>query len=182
MRNHYFIAIPLPEPFKEEIHGTLKGTWSSDAFKKWVHPSDYHLTLVFLGDVAPERLEELLKKLKGTLRSVPPFHLNIDETGIFGQLTQPRIYWLGLQLSEALQTLQQEVLECVKEEGLEVDTKPFKPHITLARKWNLQAPYGHKSLGLAERTFEVSKIFLYQTAPQKEPKYRPINQLLLGDA
>ncbi len=95
-----------------------------------VHPADRHITLVFLGEIGPEQracAERAAAGVKGR-----PFELSIDRLGYW---PRPRILWAGCsQIPETLlalvQRLQQALLAC----GFRPETRPFAPHVTLARK------------------------------------------------
>lgn len=62
--------------------------------------------------------------------------------------------------------------------GFQLETRPFRPHITLARKWIGDEPF---QTGMLERLwgelqpeplqFEASEVVLYQTNLNKTPKY-----------
>ena len=57
-----FIAIELPERVKQELAGLQRRLWVEPAFGiKWVAPESIHLTLKFLGGVAPDRID-LIKR------------------------------------------------------------------------------------------------------------------------
>jgi 2'-5' RNA ligase len=69
-----FIAIDLPAAVREALDRFEKELQSVQAPVAWVKPERVHLTLKFLGDVAPERIPELqgsLARLAGTAAPFP---------------------------------------------------------------------------------------------------------------
>jgi len=94
-----------------------------------VQPQNVHVTLVFLGNV--DTASELLVKHSVTGISAQPFVLTFDRLSYW---SKPKILCLTCsQLPDEVETLvaalNMEVASC----GLQTDTRPYKPHITLAR-------------------------------------------------
>jgi len=95
-----------------------------------VHPQDRHITLVFLGDVSVDRracVEEAARRV-----SAGPCELRIDQVGYW---PRPRILWCGASqvpepLLQLVSALQRELEAC----GFRPETRPYAPHVTLARK------------------------------------------------
>lgn len=94
------------------------------------HPSDLHITLVFLGDVTPDQracAEAAAARVTGK-----PFRLLLDRIGSF-----PRagVIWCGPSerpqaLLDLAGALNRELLSC----GFRPESRPYAPHTTLARK------------------------------------------------
>jgi 2'-5' RNA ligase len=61
--------------------------------------------------------------------------LRLGQPGSFGPHTAPRVLWIGLGGDlAALEALQSRLAAGLKEEGFEPEARPFRPHITLARR------------------------------------------------
>ena len=94
------------------------------------HPEDLHITLVFLGPVAPEQYACVLAA--GGRVHAAPVELSIEHVGYW---KRPRILWcapaeIPPALSELVSALQQELTSC----GFQPEKRRYSPHITLARK------------------------------------------------
>ena len=88
-----------------------------------------HLTLVFVGDVAAGRLDEL-KSVAGTI-SGSSFELVLDRLGYW---RHNRIVSASpLSVPEALRELVGSLEGRLKQAGFEFDQRPYAPHITLLR-------------------------------------------------
>jgi len=88
-----------------------------------------HLTLVFVGDVAVERLGEL-KSVAGTI-SGSSFELVLDRLGYW---RHNRIVWASpATVPEALRELVSSLEGRLQQAGFEIDQRPYAPHITLLR-------------------------------------------------
>ncbi len=89
----------------------------------------FHLTLKFLGEVQPDKVDEIAKILKTV--KFEPFSVNIDSVGIFPTENYIRVVWIGLKPEEKVIELQKQIDETLK--NLFKKEKDFKAHITLAR-------------------------------------------------
>jgi RNA 2',3'-cyclic 3'-phosphodiesterase len=93
-----------------------------------VKPERMHMTLHFLGDVATHRLPELVAQLQ---IGFTPFSLEIDATEVWSQgvaVLRPQ------HTPRALQTLHRELSVAVEGFGIPLDPRPFRAHVTLARR------------------------------------------------
>ena len=94
-----------------------------------VQPQNVHVTLVFLGNVDAD--SELLIKQSVTGVSAKPFVLTFDQLSYW---SRPKILCLSCsqsvdEVEMLVSALNMQVTSC----GLQTDTRPYKPHITLAR-------------------------------------------------
>lgn len=98
-----------------------------------VGPAGMHLTLAFLGEVPPGRVEAAgacLDALSGS----GPFTAVPGEAGFFPSPERPRVFWLGFgagagRLAEAAARL----AAALRGAGFALEDRPFVPHLTLAR-------------------------------------------------
>jgi RNA 2',3'-cyclic 3'-phosphodiesterase len=120
-----FIAIDLPKDVKEYLVSLQDHL--PDA--KMSKVKDFHLTLKFLGELTPDRVErvkQLLKEVK-----VEKFVAATTNIGVFPNENYVRVVWIGLEPEAEILKLQQQIETLLsKEFGKE---KSFKPHLTLAR-------------------------------------------------
>jgi 2'-5' RNA ligase len=98
---------------------------------KWVQPHNLHVTLVFLGQVA-EDVELPIKQSVADI-AAQPFELIFDRLSYW---SRPRILCLtSQQLVPKAASMLTAALETVAANcGLQTDTRPYTPHITLARQ------------------------------------------------
>lgn len=98
-------------------------------------PETIHLTLSFVGDIMPERLDELVAI--GNQIRLPPFQFCINKISCS---ETSRVAWASSkQVPEALMNLQSTLDSLVVKAGFPLDLRPFRPHITLLR--NLPHPF-----------------------------------------
>lgn len=179
MHTHYFYALELPGEIKEMLKDTIHGLQGELPFKTWVHPQDLHITLAFLGN-APEVNMKAANELIGVaLNDTTTFKLEIDHLGIFGRKDSPRIFWAGLEKSSELNEVREAVFSSCTTAGFSLETRPFSPHITIARKWVGEKAFEAGQLEAVnpfkkELIFHAERVVLYKTHLGKSPKYEPI--------
>jgi len=124
-----FIAIEIPNDIRNylgEIQEKVDGTTNKI---KFVDKNNIHLTLKFLGEVQPDKTEEVKEILKKI--SFKPFSVHLSHIGIFPSESYIRVIWVGLDPEEPILDMQKDVDEKLK--SLFNKEKDFKAHLTLAR-------------------------------------------------
>ena len=97
---------------------------------RWIDPENYHLTLRFIGDVDNATADEIVAGLDRVRRA--PFSLTLQGLDAFGS-KKPHSVYAGVQPSQALELLQNEIERICQRIGLSPDPRRFTPHVTLAR-------------------------------------------------
>jgi 2'-5' RNA ligase len=173
-----FVALPLPASLRDQLGEWIEATKKVLPFRKWIHPQDIHITLQFLGSTSQEQLELIILALKKLSEKQAPFELSIDGLGTFGKSEQPRIFWAGVggQLEE-LQHLQKKVTTDLTPIGFPPEDRPYKPHITLARKY-ASADFDRYSLttrAMGNVNWTADRIVLYESITGQEPMYHEVS-------
>jgi 2'-5' RNA ligase len=178
---HFFLALSLPEPVREVLRKKADQLRQNDPFKQWPDPRDYHITLAFLGAAEPRQIDKVQRKMAAVSTHCESFSVTLDKLGIFGRKDRPRILWAGVSAGQELYDLQRKVHEVCRSVGFKLDRRPYKPHITLAKKWN-----GEQTLDRSTRnddldtvSWQVKEITLYQTHLRRVPKYEPVQSFPL---
>ena len=97
---------------------------------KRVPAANLHLTLAFAGSVTAS-VRQCLETAAAGIRC-PAFELGI---GHIGHWSRPRIFWAGpTQTPSALWSLAGLLKSALGDCGLQMETRAYQPHITLARK------------------------------------------------
>jgi 2'-5' RNA ligase len=94
-----------------------------------VSASTFHLTLVFMGNVPVTKRPEI-DAIASAIR-IPPFRLCLDRYGYF---EGPRVTWLGPSVTpEPLAELYALLFGGLRDAGLTVEERVYRPHVTLVR-------------------------------------------------
>jgi len=179
-RTHYFFAVRIPEETKRIMKAHIEKIMEDLHFSRWVHYLDLHITLAFLGTANPEKMAAAEINVKEVLRDAKALTLKITKLGIFGQEDSPRVLWADTEESTELIAIRKKVFSASEKAGFQLETRPFRPHITLARKWTGAPPFQRELLEVWNKlqpeplSFLASDVVLYQTHLNKTPKYEAI--------
>ncbi len=127
-----FIALELPEVFVDGVAGVAR-VLSGAVKGRFVPRENYHITLAFLGEVDDATTRQAMSVLDEACASAASVRLTADGLGKFGRASDATL-WLGVAEDVGLMALAASVREGLASRGIPFDPKPFKPHITLARR------------------------------------------------
>jgi 2'-5' RNA ligase len=102
----------------------------------FVDPGQAHVTLKFLGEVDPDRLDDLTDELAAAVADggVSPFTAEFGGLGVFPHLGYISVVWLGVREgSEELTRLHEAIEARTVGMGFDPEDHDFTPHVTLAR-------------------------------------------------
>ena len=127
-----FVALRFPEEFVDdvaELARSLEGSFKG----RFLPRQNYHLTLAFLGEIDEVQSRQVMDALDRACAGFGPLDLSCEGLGSFGRRGDSTL-WLGLGGNPALLDLAARLREELDACGIEYDGKPFKPHVTLARR------------------------------------------------
>jgi 2'-5' RNA ligase len=99
-------------------------------------PEQAHVTLKFLGDTDPDRLDELADELAAAVddAGVDPFDCEFGGLGVFPSLDYISVVWVGTRSGGGeLTRLHEAVEERTTAMGFDAEDHEFTPHVTIAR-------------------------------------------------
>ena len=99
---------------------------------RWAHVEGMHVTLKFIGEAPPERVEKI-KTALGEVRSGQAVEMRFRDTGFFPNARHPRVFWAGIEASANLAEIAADVEGRLEKLGIAREQRAFKPHLTLAR-------------------------------------------------
>ena len=164
-----FIGIGLPIQVGERLaraaNRLLPPGTGHGARVRWTQPSNLHVTLSFLGQVEPARLEPIRESL-ATLRA-GRLHLELSGIGVFGGILHAKV-----KPSPPLLAFAEQVFESMERCGFPREDRPYLPHVTLARAKGRMPPqpFGKDDPAFWQ-AFEASEFLLYQSFTRPEGAY-----------
>ncbi len=97
---------------------------------RWVRLDAWHLTLTFLGAVEPRRTADLEVWLGRAAGRAAPLSLRLAGAGRFGR----HVLWAGVDGDrDGVRRLAVATGAAARRAGIDVDNRPYRPHLTLAR-------------------------------------------------
>ena len=121
-----FVGIPLAPAVMEELSAIALRLQAKDDGLRWSAPESWHITLQFLGNTAEyDCIVARLRELRAA-----PVALQLEGLGFF---ERAGVFFEGVGLTPELEALQQRVTAATGGCGFVPETRPYHPHITLAR-------------------------------------------------
>ncbi|WP_027481847.1 RNA 2',3'-cyclic phosphodiesterase [Deinococcus pimensis] len=162
MRLFYAVRVP-PEVAARlsEAQRDLRGNW------RRVAPDQLHVTLAYLPNVHERDLDALRALGRDVARVVPPFTARLRGTGYFPNEGSPRVWFVKVDAPE-LDLLAQGLRDGLTARGTAFDDKPFKAHVTLARKKGPAPRVAPRTFDLEweARNVQLVRSVLHKTGPE----------------
>ena len=141
-----FVGLAVSDAVKEALERLTLRLRAKDDGLRWSTPDQWHVTLVFLGEVDDEARARLVRELAQVWQ--PALTLRMESLGVF---QRTGILHAQVEVTPELLRLYEAVAAAVKRAGLEVEDRPYRAHITLARSRNRD---GRKTMERLQRTVE----------------------------
>ena len=146
-----FIAVCFSDEVKNILLETIKKLRGQTLSGNFTRPENLHLTLAFIGE--SNKIEAIRKAIDAC--ELPPFTITVGGFGNFGDL-----YWVGIEKNAVLTTLAKDLHNNLRAGGFDIESRPFKPHITVARQ--VKSP-AFVSLAVPTTTMTISHISLMKS-------------------
>ncbi len=129
-----FIAVELDTDLQRVVADLQDRMRASGARLRWVKPHNVHFTLRFLGEIPAAHLARAVVAVRETARMAAPFAVTIAGLGAFPNFDRPQVVWLGSREGgEGLERLAGTLEASLARQGFAPESRPFRPHLTLAR-------------------------------------------------
>jgi 2'-5' RNA ligase len=185
-----FFAVPLPGTARDAVAALATRVQEAldgdHARVRWVRMDGLHLTLRFLGPT-PVAEVDALARLADTVAARPAFEVELGGGGAFPSLQHPRTLWVGLRDGvEALAGMADGIAAAVERDGRDLETRPFAPHLTIARTDGVRAAPRAARLLVEEARelavrFVATELILYRSVLGDGPaRYEPLHAAPLG--
>jgi 2'-5' RNA ligase len=129
-----FVALELGAGMREALGALQASLRPRVSGARWVRPEGIHLTLRFLGETPPDRIETLRPSLGAAASACPPCEARVATLDTFpGRGQPPRVLWVGIEVPPAVMALQAACERAAVDAGFPPEERPFHGHLTLAR-------------------------------------------------
>jgi 2'-5' RNA ligase len=181
-----FTAVTPPPEAIEHLDAFLEPRREAGEFR-WAGVEGWHLTLAFMGDADPWRLEELEERLTRAAHRRTAFAATIAGGGAFPNVGRAKVLWAGVETDRVeIDRLATGVRAAATKAGIEVDGGRFKPHLTLARMGHPRELTNWVRLLDAYRgpTWTVDRVALIEShlgeGPRRRPRYEVLGEFELS--
>ena len=182
-----FIAVKVVPGIKLlEMAASLKANLSEEKIK-WTTLDNIHITLAFPGNTSGEKIESIDSILKIKCSELKGFQVLMRGAGVFKSFSDPRIIWAGFEKSEELLRLAYSVSDGLRDIGIDLESRPFNPHLTIARikhvsdKEELKKHIG-KYQNSDIQVVSVNEVILFESITMQDgPVYKPLSIHKLHD-
>jgi len=127
-----FVALDIPNAVQRAIGKLIGKIQSTCPGARWVRTEGMHITLKFIGEASLATLEQVKAQLSA-VHSAAPVEINFHNVGFFPDARRPRVFWAGMEATPNLSELAADIERGLEALGIPRETRPFRPHLTLAR-------------------------------------------------
>jgi len=177
-----FIALDIPADVRTALTNYMERARALAPEARWARVEGLHVTLKFVGhvdDAVVEQIKAALKSIKAA-----PFEVKFAGVGFFPNPNAGRVFWAGVDGGDQLPHLASTVDAALEKLGFQRETKPYHPHLTLARTSSRPLRELRPLLAVPPPQFgtmTAREFFLYQSQPQKGgSKYTKLERFALG--
>ena len=185
-----FIAIEVPPDVRARVakHIARLRRELPDVRASFSREDTLHLTLKFLGNVPIAYIPKVSDAVERATKSVSPFELTFSECGSFPPHGRPSVLWIGagsagilpasparpatVSTASTLDRLYNLIEEELAAVGFARESRPFHPHLTIARLRHSQGAREltelHKSMGFAPIAFDASQVVVFRSELLKQ--------------
>jgi len=183
-----FVSVDLPSSLADAV-ADVQAPFADCAGLRLTDPTQAHCTLKFLGDTAPDRVDEIETALEIAVDDVDvdPFDCTVGGLGVFPSMAYISVVWAGVRSGAGdseLTALADAVEAELTDLGFDPADHDFTPHITLARmddardKQRVQRRVRETDPTVG--TFRVESVRLTQsTLTDEGPVYETVSEITL---
>ncbi len=127
---NHFLALRLADEPRDRLAAISSRLQEWNLPAAWVHPEDFHLTLLFLGRCDADEARTLPYSIEDLAQSLPRPRLRLAGLGALGGRTEPRVVYAGLEDRDGACALaHRDLCDAL---GMKPEAH-FHPHITICR-------------------------------------------------
>ena len=141
-----------------------------------------------MGNVLKEKLDKMIVAIDEANFSFNKFEIEIKNLGGFPNLNKPRVIWVGIDdQTQGLSKIKTSLDEIFRKFEIELENRPFKPHVTLGRVKFLRGtnPFLNQIVDKKNISFGkmiVDGVRIYKSELTSEgPRYEIIKEIKCND-
>ncbi len=131
-----FTAVNFSEELKDSLSGVISALKKQGVSGSFSQRDNLHLTLVFIGETG--RVSDVRAAMDAVTGK--PFSLTLSGLGTFRR-DGGDILWVGVKAEAELYAVQRQLADGLMAAGFDIDTRAYKPHLTLGREVRFPAEF-----------------------------------------
>jgi RNA 2',3'-cyclic 3'-phosphodiesterase len=160
---------------QSEVRKVLETGFDPRRAVRWIRPTQFHLTILFLGNVPPAEipgLELVANEIMASFNELPS--LTLSNIGSFPAFHRPRVLWVGCRSNGVLDQLQSRFLAAFSRRIPLRENERSYPHITIARFRHLPRRFAERMRRLSEKNWfpecvwRVNAVSLMRSVPRPD--------------
>jgi len=178
-----FVAIALDDSARRAVAQVIAAlrTGSGGEAVRWVPPENLHVTLAFLGNVALARLGPLVGKLRPAVAALHPFSMQLGAVAMFPSPQRPQVVSCEVHPVPTLSRLAEAVAQAAARAEIALETRPFRPHLTLGRFRERKRRTVTASVTSVDQSVHVDEIVMFRSELQRTGALHfPLERIALG--
>ncbi|MGB0206149.1 MAG: RNA 2',3'-cyclic phosphodiesterase [Neptuniibacter sp.] len=184
MKIRAFFALTLPDSVVRWLadHADTLCEFDRKTEVHWVDSDRYHLTLCFLGDINLNKVDDLERCARESLKDFTSFQVHINQTEFYKVNKGLSLIAALPDVNAELDSLHSVMADVTQEAGVDYKEKGFKPHITLGRlpgNNKFKSPNKWPSVDMFSL---ADSVVLFQSKPCEDGSiYTPLFEIPLKD-
>jgi 2'-5' RNA ligase len=163
-----FVGIALDDATRAACAVASEQLRNTGFAAKYEAPEKLHVTLAFLGNVAPSGCAEVVRALFAAAARVAPFTVDLDKFAAFPHERKPRVAYIGArEQGPGFRALAASVRGAYVALGFTFESDPVA-HVTVARVKPPQRPL--PSVEFAPIPLQVERLTLFESLPDREKR------------
>jgi 2'-5' RNA ligase len=129
-----FVAVTPSAPALAHLDQALAEVRSDAPDLRWTPAERWHLTLTFCGEVDDHTARRLSGRLARAASRAAPMRLTLAGAGGFSRAARATVLWVGLDGdTDVMRRLAAATSAAARRAGIEVESRSWRPHLTVAR-------------------------------------------------
>lgn len=100
---------------------------------RWVKPEQLHITIAFIGEVKQDVANSIIQHSAELFTQLPEIKLKYDKNLVFYHQHKPTVVGIKFDTNNEILKLKEQTDALLRKHNIEVDKRPFVPHITFGR-------------------------------------------------
>jgi len=165
-----FYAINFKDNIKESLNENINEIRKHTLRGNFTEKNNFHITLVFIGECEPDKLESLKKVAENTVSKINPKQMKATVNGL-GTFVRPgdELLWAGVKINpediNTINKINKNITEELSEYNIKIseNNKKFTPHVTIARRVEFKTPKNLNNIKFEPVNFTIDSLTLMES-------------------